>query len=751
MINSLYLPSKIKNMDMNDAQMKNRALSYLTQDEVFSIGSMLGRDPNPFELNMFAAMWSEHISYKSSIKWLEEMPVEGENVFVRAREENAGVIHINDQLACAVKMESHNHPIAIDPRQGAVGVGNVNRDIFTMGAEPVAQLNVLRFGDLRHQHIRKMVNAVITALGSYSNNFGVPVVGGEVLFDESYNFNPLINLMSVGIVRKDRMIRAAFTGAGQVSVLLGKKTTGRGVHGAGFASKALHQKGQMVPESQVADPAYGKILMDCLQEIIDRGLIRGMQDIGAGGVLCAAAEMAFRGRKGVELHLENITVEKKGIDPLDILLSQTQEQMMLAVEEEDFEKVREIAERWDLTCSRIGSVVDEERMRIKEGNRVYGDLPVQLLVRGGGAPVYIREMKPRGKKPRVVMADEVPSPGNLKEIARKMVTLPNIASRRWIYEQFDTMAGLSNLSSEHPSDAGIVRIQDQDVVLAMSVDGNYRYGRLEPRKGAMIAVAQAARNIICSGGRPLAAADCLNYGDPADPFVYHDFAESVKGISEACRRMGIPVVAGNVSFHNLTHTGEDIASVIPTPVIGMVGMLADQEDVMTVNFKKKGDMIFLIGRSDNDLSSSEYLSHVHLIHESSAPAFDLEVEIKMQKVISGLIREQLVSSAHDVSMGGLFVALVECALPGGLGFDITSPAEIRSDAFLFGESQSRVVVSVSSEKETEFLDYMMELGVHFSALGHVTKEELRIDDVSFGFISDYSRDFENALERLLGD
>jgi len=285
----------------------------------------------------------------------------------------------------------------------------------------------------------------------------------------------------------------------------------------------------------------------------------------------------------------------------------------------------------------------------------------------------------------------------------------------------------------------------------MSVDGNSRYGKLEPRKGAMIAVAEASRNIICSGARPMALTDGLNYGDPSDPFVYNDFAESVKGITEACRTMEIPVIAGNVSFHNLTYNGEDITSVIPTPVVGMVGILDSHEDVMTVNFRNKGDMIFLVGRSDNDISASEYLSLVHMVNESAAPKFDLDYELKLQKVLSSLIKDRLVDSAHDVSMGGLFITLVESAVPGGLGFDITSPAEIRGDAFLFGESQSRVVVSVSPEKETDFLDYMMETGIHFSALGHVTKEELRIDDVSFGFISDYARDFEKALERILSD
>ncbi len=738
-------------MDLNESKLKERALSYLTQDEVYSINSRLGREPNPFELNMFAAMWSEHISYKSSIKWLEEMPVDGKDVDVRAGEENAGAIMINEELACVIKMESHNHPIAVDPRQGAVGVGNVNRDLITMGAKPVGQLNILRFGDPKQKQVRDMVNAVVSALGSYSNNFGVPVVGGEILFDPSYNFNPLVNLLGIGIVPRNQMIKAAFSDTSQFAVLLGKKTSGHGVHGAGFASKAIINKGQMIPASQVADPASGKILMDCIHEMNGKGLIRGMQDIGAGGVLCAAAEMAYRGKRGIKIKLDRIPLVREDIDALGVLLSQTQEQMLLAVSKEDMEVMEEVAARWELQCTSIGSVTGEERIKIMDKNATYADLPVQLLVRGGGAPVYIRDMKLRGKNPRSVSAEEVPMPGNLKEIARKMVSLPNIASRRWIYEQFDTMAGLSNLSSENASDAGIIKLEEYDLALAMSVDGNSRYGKLEPRKGAMISVAEASRNIICSGGRPLALANCLNFGDPSDPFVYSDFAESVKGIIEVCKKMELPVIAGNVSFHNLTHNGEDIASVIPTPVVGMVGMLDDFKDVMTVNFRNKGDVIFLVGKSDNDISSSEYLSFVHMVNESAAPKFDLEYEMKLQQVVKELIGKRMVSSAHDVSLGGLFVTLVECALLQGLGFDITSPAEIRGDAFLFGEAQSRVVVSVSAEQETAFLDYMMEAGIHFSALGHVTKGELRIDDVSFGFIADYTRDFENALEQLLGD
>ncbi len=446
-------------MSKNETDLKERALSYLTEDEVYSIGNMLGRDPTPFELNMFATMWSEHISYKSSIKWLEEIPLEGKGVQVRAGDENAGVIHINDEIACVVKMESHNHPVAVDPRQGAVGVGNVNRDLISMGAEPVGQLNILRFGNPSQKPIKEMVNAVISALGSYSNNFGVPVVGGEILFDKSYNLNPLVNILGIGIVNKNQLIRASFTKDGQEVVLLGKKTSGQGVHGAGFASKAIRSKGQMVPESQVADPASGKILMDCIMELKRKALIGGMQDIGAGGVLCAAAEMADRGKKGVEIQLKNIALQREGIDALGILLAQTQEQMLLAVDEEHLAMVEKIAHGMELDCVSVGRVTGEERILILDDKTLCGDLPVKLLVRGGGAPVYIRDMKPREKDPRAVSAEEVPMPGNLKEIARKMIALPNIASRRWIYEQFDTMAGLSNLSSAYPSDAGIIKLQ----------------------------------------------------------------------------------------------------------------------------------------------------------------------------------------------------------------------------------------------------------------------------------------------------
>jgi len=737
-------------MAQTNEQLLKRAHAYLTSDEIYSIGKMLGRNPNPFELNMFATMWTEHISYKSSIRWLEELPRENDRILVPTGEENAGAIDLGDDVACILKMESHNHPTAFDPGQGAVGVGNVNRDIISMGAEPVAQLSILRFGDPEQKNTREMVTSVIRAIGSYSNNFGVPVVGGEILFDQCYNYNPLVNLMAVGLVKKKSIVRASLKKSGYLVYLLGKSTSGRGVYGAGFASSTkMKERDEMVPEAQMADPYAGKILMKCILELREEGIIKGMQDIGSGGALCAAAEMAHKGGTGVELYTHMVPVLRENLSPLEIILSQTQEQMLISVRSADEKELLKFTAKWGITAARIGKVTSDSRIRVKNDEELMGDLPVSLLVKGGGAPVYIRELQNPRRKIVHIEADSLPVPGSLKELARSMINRPNIASRKWIFEQFDTMAGLSNMAPEHTCDAAVLQSPSFKKVIALSVAGNSRYIRQEPRKGAMIAVAAASRNIICSGGEPLAVADCLNFGDPADPFVYYDFVESVKGISHVCSRMDLPVIAGNVSFHNLTREGEEVSSVLPTPVIGMVGVLRKPEQMMSLHFKHKGDMIYLIGRSQNDLSGSEYLAAHHLIENSAAPDFDLEYELQLQSVIAGLIHEKLVRSAHDVAIGGLFTSLVECALPGSLGFDITSPAEIRTDAFLFSESQSRVVVSVSPEAEAGFLDYMMEKNIHFSALGHVTKEELRIDDLSFGFISDYARDFENALEKLL--
>jgi phosphoribosylformylglycinamidine synthase subunit PurL len=733
-----------------DIEHSDSIKAFLTSDELHSIEKLLGRTASSFELNMFAAMWSEHISYKSSIKWIEEMPVDGNRVHIAAGEENAGVIDLGNGLACVIKMESHNHPTAMNPGEAAVGVGNVFRDIIAMGARPVAHLNILRYGIPMEDKTRASFSQVISALGSYSNNFGVPVVGGEVLFDDSYTHNPLLNLMAVGLVEKEKIVKASFKENGNCLYLIGRKTSGSGVHGAGFASKAFSKTMEhLIPETQMADPCAGKILFDCIMEMNQHGIIRSMQDVGAGGVLCAASEMAHRGQKGVELRLEKIPVSRDDLDPTEIMLSQSQEQMLITLRPGDVDQFNTIADKWEIFFAKVGEVTNDKRIKVHYNSEKLGDLPVSFLVRGGGAPVYIRNMKTPERKIVKVTAEEVPFPGSLKEVAKTMIKLPNISSRKWIYEQFDTLSGLSNISSEYASDAGIVHLPGQDQLLAISVDGNSRYVRKEPRQGAMIAVAEASRNIICSGGSPLALANGLNFGDPGNLHVYYDFTESVKGIKQICGKMELPVIAGNVSFNNFSRIGEEAVSVQPTPVIGMVGVIDRAEDVMTVSFQSKGDMIYLVGKSDNDLSASEYLAAIHLIEETAAPELDLDIELKVQAVVKEIIRKLYVSSAHDVSLGGLFIALVECCLANSLGFDITPPAEVREDAFLFGEAQSRIVVSVSPKQETDFLDFMMEQNLPFSALGHVTKEELRVDDTSFGFIADYARDFEESLGKML--
>lgn len=723
---------------------------FLTKDELFSIEKLLGRKPGPFELNMYAAMWSEHISYKSSTKWIEELPSTGESVIIGAGKENAGVIDLGNGQALVIKMESHNHPTAKSPGEAAVGVGNVFRDVIAMGARPVAHLNILRFGNPSDENTRLLVTRVIQALGAYSNTFGVPVVGGEILFHNSYTYNPLLNLMTLGIVSKEHMVTASFKEPGQQVFLVGRETSGTGVHGAGFASTPFTSETEhLIPESQIADPNAGKILSDCLLELNEKELITSMQDIAAGGVLCAAAEMAARGEKGVELRLDRFPLSRENMEPIDILLSQSQEQMLITIDEDRADDFRKVMEKWEVSYAHVGEVRSGGSIRVCFGDEKLADLPVSTLVRGGGAPVYIRNMKTPSRKVIRVSADEVPFPGSLKEVAKQMITLPNIASRRWVYEQFDTSAGLSNVSSDFASDAGIIRILGDSKFLAVSVDGNSRYVKMEPRKGTMIAVLEAARNIVCSGGVPKALVNGLNFGDPADPDVYYDFTECIRGLRHSCEKLGIPVIAGNVSFNNQTHRDNEIISIQPTPVIGMLGVIGDESEITTISFRSKGDMIYLVGRSDNDLSGSEYLARFHLVEDSAAPEMDPDTELKIQQIIARLIKKRLIQSAHDVSLGGLFVALVECALTHSLGFDVTSPAEVRTDAFLFNESQSRVVVSVSPEKETAFIDLMMESGLPFSALGHVTKEELRIDDKSFGFIVDYAKDFERALGNLL--
>ncbi len=725
----------------------------LLPEEFDKIKEILGRVPNFTELSIYSVMWSEHASYKNSIKWIKTLPREGEQLLAEAGEENAGLVDLGDDLACAFKIESHNHPSAVEPYQGAAtGVGGINRDIFTMGARPIAQLNSLRFGDLKVDRSKWHLKGAVKGIGDYGNAFGIPVLGGEVSFDKCYNTNPLVNAMSVGLMKKDEMISAIAKGKGNPVYIVGASTGKDGIHGATFASADLTENSaDDLPSVQVGDPFMEKLLLEATQELNRSGAVIGMQDMGAAGIICSTSEMSEKGGHGMHIDLDKVPLRQQDMQPFEILLSESQERMLVVVEKGKESVVEKIFEKWDLNCAIIGEVTEDENLRFYMHGEMVAEVPAPSLVLGGGAPVYDREYKEPAyfKEYKKFSIDDVPAPKDYKELALEMLKNPNLASKRWVYEQYDTMVGTGNMSTNFPTDAGIYNIKGTNKALAMTVDCHGRYVNADPHQGAAMAVAEAARNIVCSGGEPLAITNCLNFGNPYNPEVYWQFVESIKGISEACKRFNTPVTGGNVSFYNQMSVDGKVVPVFPTPVIGMIGLIKEKNNQMTLAFKEKGDMIYLIGRSRDDIASSEYLYSQHKIEKSPAPFFDLDEEYQIQQAMKGLIEKKLIRSAHDVSDGGLFITLVESAIARGFGFDITTAAEVRKDAFLFGESQSRIVVSVTSSNEDKFIDFMLENNIPFSALGHVTKSELRVDDNSYGFVHDIRKIYETALEEQL--
>lgn len=725
----------------------------LTAEEFEKIQQILGRVPNFTELSIYSVMWSEHASYKNSIKWLKTLYREGKHLLAEPGKENAGVIDLGDNLACVFKIESHNHPSAIEPYQGAAtGVGGINRDIFSMGARPVAQLNSLRFGELDLEKTKWLVKGIVKGIGDYGNAFGVPVVAGEVFFDKSYNENPLVNAMSVGIMHKDDMISATAQGVGNPVYIYGSSTGKDGIHGATFASADLTENSQKdLPSVQVGDPFAEKLLLEATLEINKTGAVIGLQDMGAAGIICSTSEMSARGESGMKIDLDKVPLRQDDIEPWEILLSESQERMLVVVEKGRENEIETVFKKWDIQFAQIGEVIEGNQLLFFRNGELVAEVPADTLVLGGGAPVYEREYR----RPTYFMKnkefniEEIPEPENIKEIATKLIQSPNVVSRRWVSEQYDTMVRTSNISTNFIADAGIVNIKGSNKALAMTVDCNSRYVYANPNVGTQIAIAEAARNIVCSGGEPAAITNCLNFGNPYNPEVYWQFVEAIKGMNEACRKFQTPVTGGNVSFYNQTSIEGRTEPIYPTPVIGMLGILADKNDIMTIGFRDKGDVIFLIGETKEDISCSEYLNYYHAVKYSPVPYFNLDEELKLQKILLELIKKHLIRSAHDVSEGGLYITLVESALVNELGFDITTDAEIRKDAFLFGESQGRVVVSVTPHKVNAFVDFMRQAGFPFLSLGHVTKGELRVDDESFGFVLDLKDKYYNTLERLI--
>ncbi len=722
----------------------------ITAEEFELIKQKLGRTPNFTELCAFSGMWSEHCSYKNSIKWLKTLPREGRKMLVKAGEENAGLMDIGDGYGVVFKIESHNHPSAIEPFQGAAtGVGGINRDIFTMGARPIASLNSLRFGNPQDAKTQHLLAGVVHGIGHYGNCFGVPTVGGEIYFEECYHTNPLVNAMSVGIVRNGETVSATAEGVGNPVFFVGSATGKDGIGGASFASAEITEdSAEDLPAVQVGDPFQEKKLLEACLEVIQTGAVVGMQDMGAAGIICSTAEMSAKGNAGMNIDLSKVPTRQKDMKAWELLLSESQERMLLVVERGRESEVLRVFEKWDLPCSRIGQVTNDGILNFYMGSTLEAVLPAAELVLGGGAPQYERDYKEPVylQKINAFNADAIAVPVSIREIAEQVIVIPNIASKKWIYEQYDSMVGAGNTNTNGPSDAAIVIAKPTNKGLALTTDCNSRYVFADPYKGAMIAVAEAARNIVCSGGMPLGVTNCLNFGNPYDPEVYYQFVHAIKGMGDACRRFDTPVTGGNVSFYNQSPDGP----VYPTPTIGMVGLLNDLDDKMTMDFKQAGDVIYLVGESRNDISSSEYLHKIVGVEYSPAPYFDIEEEYKVQQTVMQLIRNKMIVSAHDISEGGLFIALMESGFNRELGFEVIERAiGIRKDAYWFGEAQSRVLVSVSQGHIHAFEEFMRDQPVACTEIGRVTANDIIIDNENWGRIVEWKEKYDNAIADLL--
>lgn len=722
----------------------------LLPEEYDRIKDILGRTPNFTEVAIFSVMWSEHCSYKNSITWLKTLPKDGPHMLAKAGEENAGLVDIGDGLGCAFKIESHNHPSALEPYQGAAtGVGGINRDIFTMGARPIAQLNSLRFGDINSPKTQWLVKGVVKGIGDYGNAFGIPTVGGEVFFDDCYNVNPLVNAMSVGIVKHGETVSAISYGVGNPVFIVGSSTGKDGIAGASFASKDItEESAKDLPSVQVGDPFQEKLLLEATLEVIKTGVVVGMQDMGAAGITCSTSEMSAKGKHGMNIWLHKVPTRQAGMHPFEILLSESQERMLVVVQKGKEEAVKKVFDKWDLNCEQIGEVTEGDRLKYYMNDELVADVPADVLVLGGGAPVYKRDYKEPAyyAESKKFNIEQVEVPKDLKPVMMHLAKHPNLASKRWVYNQYDSMVGTINMSTNQPSDASIVNIKGSKKALAMTVDCNSRYVNADPEIGCAIAVSEAARNIVCSGGTPSAVTNCLNFGNPYNPEVYWQFVGAIKGMGKACLKFETPVTGGNVSFYNQSSYE---GPVFPTPTIGMIGIVEDKSLQTTLNFKNEGDIIYLIGESKNDISSSEYLYSFHKIKNTPAPHFELDREFEVQKAVSQLIKTHLINSAHDVSDGGLFIALLESAMVNNLGFDISSVSTIRKDAFLFGEAQSRVVISASSSKTNELETLLTSQHVSFTKLGSVKGKNIVIDGENFGSVSDYKTPYETSIESYL--
>jgi len=725
----------------------------LLEEEYHKICDILGRQPNFTEVSIFSVMWSEHCSYKNSIVWLKTLPKEGTKMLAEAGEENAGLVDIGGGLACCFKIESHNHPSAIEPYQGAAtGVGGINRDIFSMGARPIAQLNSLRFGNINSDRTKWLVKGVVKGIGDYGNAFGIPTVGGEVYFDDCYEQNNLVNAMSVGIVEVGKSVSAAAGPAGNPVYIFGSATGKDGIHGAAFASKDMSEDSiNDLPSVQVGDPFWEKLILEATMEIIETGAVVGMQDMGAAGITCSTSEMSAKTGVGMDVWLDKVPMRQADMKSWELLLSESQERMLVVVEKGKEKLLEAVFEKWDLTYAQIAMVTDTGRVRYFMGDVLEADIPAESLVLGGGAPVYHRTWKePQYFKEieKFNLSDIADvSLSEAKEVAMQLSSLPNIASKKWIYRQYDSMVGTINESTNLPSDAAVVKILDTEKSLALTVDCNSRYIYADPSKGTQIAVAEAARNIRCSGGVPTAITNCLNFGNPYNEEVYFQFKNAIEGMGIACRKFDTPVTGGNVSFYNQSTSG---LAVYPTPTIGMVGIIESPNHRLSIPFQTKGAAIVLLGKPENDLGSSQYLAKLKNIEYSPCPSFDLDAEYRLHQVLGNLAGASVVESVHDISEGGLFVACLESAMSGNLGFDICTDKQYRLDSYLFGESQSRVVVSLAVEKVQALEAICSNHGVPMLRIGTVTAaDSVIVNGENWGNVNTFAHGYSHSIGTAL--
>src|SRR5213596_3627455 len=729
----------------------------LTPEEFERIKKILGREPNFTELGIFSVMWSEHCSYKNSRKELRKFPTTGSNILVKAGEENAGVVDIGDGWAVAFKIESHNHPSAIEPFQGAAtGIGGIIRDIFTMGARPEFCLNSLRFGPITHSvgrdsveptnqsrlrgaspyqpnskaqiaTNRRLFTGVVSGIAHYGNCIGVPTIGGEIYFDESFEGNPLVNVFCLGVLRHEQLARGAARGVGNPVFYVGAETGRDGLAGAAFASRELtDQSREDRPAVQVGDPFKEKLLLEACLELLARGAVAGIQDMGAAGLTCATCETASRAGSGIEIDLAKVPKREPGMTPYEILLSESQERMLIIARHGKEDVVREVFEKWDVPCAEIGRVTSDGIMRVRNNGQIAAEIPARALAEE--ARLYSREAKKNiaeiTEDAEIIRKISALSASSVIESLRQVLRDPTIASKNWVYRQYDHTVRTGTIVKPG-SDAAVFFVRHANKILAATTDCNSTYCALDPRQGGKIAVAEAARNLTCSGARPLAVTDCLNFGNPYKSENFWQLREAVEGIAEACRTFGTPVVGGNVSLYNESPAGV----VDPTPTIAMVGLIDDEKYITTRWFKNEGDMIILVGEIGNELGGSRFLKICHGCEEGPPPRIDLELEIKVQDAVRDLIRKGLVKGAHDCSEGGLGVALAEsCFNPQeSFGAEISLKAGNTAAAtVLFNESQSRIVISVAPADLKRTIMILRASSVPFEQLGKVCRDELRI-------------------------